>query len=150
MDVRTTWVWILFAAFALMSSGQKTYQKKDKIMFDFDSNNKNGKWLTVDDVVSFENEHGRIQPGTIVLMRTDWSKRWPDKLEYLGDDTPGDVSNLHFPGLSAESARLLANERQVGAIGVDVASIDTRDGKRGDGSGSCQWDEPPYRRCARA
>lgn len=80
--------------------------------------------LTAEDVVSFENAHGRIQPGTIVLMRTDWSERWPDKLAYLGDDTPGDVSNLHFPGLGAESARLLVNERQVGAIGVDVASID--------------------------
>jgi kynurenine formamidase len=80
--------------------------------------------LTVEDVTAFEAEHGRIEPGTIVLLRTDWSRRWPDRLAYLGDDTPGDASNLHFPAFGAESARLLVEERRVAAIGLDAASID--------------------------
>ncbi|MGB7180848.1 MAG: cyclase family protein, partial [Burkholderiaceae bacterium] len=31
--------------------------------------------LTIDFVKDWESEHGRIQPGSWVLMRTDWSKR---------------------------------------------------------------------------
>jgi kynurenine formamidase len=80
--------------------------------------------LSVDDVRQFEKTNGAIKPGTIVLLRTDWSKRWPNKKAYMGDDTPGDVSKLHFPSFGVEAARLLINERRVGAIGVDVASID--------------------------
>ena len=80
--------------------------------------------LTVDDVTAFEREHGAIAPGTIVLLRTDWSKRWPGKKEYLGDDTPGDATKLHFPSFGAEAARLLVEERRVAALGADVASID--------------------------
>ena len=80
--------------------------------------------LTREDVLSFEKRYGRIRQGTIVLLRTDYSKRWPDKKRYLGDDTPGEVANLHFPSFSEPAARLLVEERGVKALGVDVASID--------------------------
>ena len=80
--------------------------------------------LTRDDVLAFERTHGRIATGTIVLLRTGWSTRWPDKKSYLGDDTPNDASKLHFPSFGVEAARLLIQERRVGAIGADVASID--------------------------
>jgi kynurenine formamidase len=80
--------------------------------------------LTLDDVKGWEKAHGAIAPGTIVLLRTGWSRRWPDKKAYLGDDTPGDASKLHFPSYGAEAARYLVSERRVGAIGVDTASID--------------------------
>jgi kynurenine formamidase len=80
--------------------------------------------LTRDDVLGFEREHGRIAPGTIVLLRTGWSRFWPDRAAYLGDDTPGDASNLHFPSYGEDAARLLVEERQVAALGADVASID--------------------------
>ena len=80
--------------------------------------------LTSEDVLAFERRHGRIKPGTIVLLRSDWSKRWPDRKRYLGDDTPGDASHLHFPSFSEEAARLLVERRKVKALGVDVASID--------------------------
>lgn len=80
--------------------------------------------LTRDDVLAFERAHGKIAPGTIVLVRTGWSTRWPDKKSYLGDDTPNDASKLHFPSYGVEAARVLIQERKVAAIGVDVASID--------------------------
>ena len=80
--------------------------------------------LTSADVQRFEREHGRIPAGSIVLLRTGWSKRWPDKKTYLGDDTPGDASHLHFPSFGAEAATMLVTERRVGALGADVASID--------------------------
>jgi kynurenine formamidase len=74
-------------------------------------------------IEAFEAEHGAIAPGTIVLVRTDWSERWPDRALYLGDTKPGDVSNLHFPGIGADAAELLV-ERQVAAVGLDTASLD--------------------------
>jgi kynurenine formamidase len=79
--------------------------------------------LLPDDVTGWEAAHGRIPAGAIVLLRTGWSSRWPDKRAYLGDDTPGDASNLHFPSYGADAARLLV-ERGVAVIGVDTASID--------------------------
>ena len=80
--------------------------------------------LTREDVLAVERANGRIPPGTIVLLRTGWSTRWPDKKTYLGDDTPNDATKLHFPSFGVEAARLLIQERRVASIGVDVASID--------------------------
>lgn len=80
--------------------------------------------LSVEDVREFERQHGRIPPGSIVLLRTGWSRRWPDRKAYFGDDTPGDASRLHFPSFGVGAARLLVQERRVGALGADVASID--------------------------
>jgi kynurenine formamidase len=80
--------------------------------------------LTVEDVRDFESEHGRITDGSVVLLRTGWSRHWPDVRAYLGDDTPGDSSNLTFPSFGADAARLLVEERGVALLGVDTASID--------------------------
>ena len=80
--------------------------------------------LTPEDVRQFEARHGRIPRGSAVLLRTDWSRKWPDRKAYLGDDTPGDASRLHFPSYGEEAATLLVNDRHVAALGADVASID--------------------------
>jgi len=80
--------------------------------------------LTVDDVAAFEKRHGRIGPGTIVLLRTGWSRHWPNVKAYLGDDAPGDASKLSFPSYGADAVRLLVAERRAGVLGVDTASID--------------------------
>ncbi|MEM8996961.1 MAG: cyclase family protein, partial [Acidobacteriota bacterium] len=79
--------------------------------------------LTAEDVRAWEAEHGIIGQGTIVMLRTGWGEKWPDRKAYLGDDTPGDASNLHFPSYGEDSARLLV-ERGVAVLGVDTASID--------------------------
>lgn len=80
--------------------------------------------LTQGDVVAWEQRHGRIPRGAIVVLRTGWGQRWPDRKRYLGDDTPGDASRLHFPSYGADAATLLVKERRVAALGADVASID--------------------------
>lgn len=80
--------------------------------------------LTAADVEAHEAEHGPIEPGSLVLLRTGWSARWPDALSYLGDDTPGDASKLHFPSYGEDAARLLVEGRNVAVLGIDAASID--------------------------
>ncbi|HJR57869.1 MAG TPA: cyclase family protein [Vicinamibacterales bacterium] len=79
---------------------------------------------TPEDVLQFEKAHGPIARGSIVLLRTGWSRRWPDAKAYLGDDTPGDASKLSFPSFGADAARLLVEERGAAALGIDTASID--------------------------
>jgi kynurenine formamidase len=80
--------------------------------------------LAPEDIAAFERAHGRIPQGAIVLLRTDWSRFWPNVKQYLGDDTPGDASKLKFPGYGVEAARLLVEGRHVAVLGIDTASID--------------------------
>lgn len=80
--------------------------------------------IRVDDFLDWEKENGRIPEGAIVLVRTGFENRWPDKKRYLGTDAAGDTANLHFPGYSEQAARFLANERRVAAVGLDTASLD--------------------------
>ncbi len=80
--------------------------------------------LTLADVRAWEKSHGPVPSGAIVLVRTGWGKRWPDRKRYFGDDTPGDASKLHFPSYGKEAAEYLVRDRRAGALGVDTASID--------------------------
>lgn len=80
--------------------------------------------LNVEAIEAWEAEHGSIPPSSIVLLRTGWSSRWPEAESYLGDDTPGDASNLHFPGFGEDAVRLLVEERKISVLGIDTASID--------------------------
>ncbi|MCU1338168.1 MAG: putative metal-dependent hydrolase [Bryobacterales bacterium] len=79
--------------------------------------------VSAQDLTGWEQAHGAIAPGSIVLIRTGWGKYWPDKKQYLGSDVPGDTAHLHFPGLSRESAELLV-QRGVAGVGIDTASMD--------------------------
>ena len=75
------------------------------------------------DIEAWEKEHGRIPPAAIVIVRTGWSKFWPDRGRYMGSTAPGDVKNLHFPGVSPDAAKLLVT-RRIDGIGIDTASLD--------------------------
>lgn len=79
--------------------------------------------LTRDEVLSWEARHGQIPTGAIVLLRTGWSERWPDRERYFGSASREDASDLHFPSYGADAAELLV-ARGVAALGVDTASID--------------------------
>jgi len=80
--------------------------------------------LSLEDVRAWERRHGAIPAGSLVLLRTGWSARWPDKKRYLGDDRPGEVSGLHFPSYGKEAAQFLVESRKAAALGVDTGSID--------------------------
>jgi kynurenine formamidase len=97
--------------------------------------------LTREDIIEWEAKNGAIPQGSIVLLRTGWGSRWPDRNLYLGhkktaatpEETPsegkpaavkvGDL-DLNFPGYDSTAATYLAVERQVVGVGTDVISID--------------------------
>lgn len=81
--------------------------------------------VSVQDLTDWEQAQRSLN-GTIVLIRTDFSKRWPDAASYLGTAERGEaaVAKLHFPGLHPDAARWLVANRAVKAVGIDTASID--------------------------
>jgi kynurenine formamidase len=72
------------------------------------------------DVSAWEERHGRIPAGAIVLARTGWAARWSDEQQYRNMD---DAGLMHFPGFSVEAVRILI-ERRVSGLGVDTLSVD--------------------------
>ncbi|NBS34758.1 MAG: cyclase family protein [Methylocystaceae bacterium] len=80
--------------------------------------------LTLEDLAAWEKANGRVPQDAIFLLRTGWSQKWPERKAYLGDDTPGDATKLHFPSFGSEAVSFLIRERGVRMIGVDTASID--------------------------
>jgi kynurenine formamidase len=80
--------------------------------------------LTREYVQAWEGTHGKIQPGSWVLLRTDWSKRNnPDKFINAREDGP------HSPGFHKDCSHFLAVERDV--LGVGVETIGTDAGQAG-------------------
>jgi kynurenine formamidase len=79
--------------------------------------------LTVDDILRFEGQHGRIPAGAWVLMRTDWSKR-TDPERYQNYDESGQ----HTPGPSAQAVRFLVEERDVLGFGSEAIGTDAGQG----------------------
>jgi kynurenine formamidase len=81
--------------------------------------------VTVNDLQHAEAEQGKMTSESIVLLRTGFSRRWPDAASYLGTAERGAdaVPKLHFPGLHPDAAKWLV-ERGVRAVGIDTASID--------------------------
>ena len=79
-----------------------------------------------EDLTAWEQANGRIPDGAIVLFRTGWGSRWPDRARYLGTTKtgPAAVPELHFPGIHPDAARYLVEQRKVDAVGIDTPSID--------------------------
>lgn len=82
--------------------------------------------VTIADLTSWEAEYGPIPDGSILLIRTGWGARWNDRASYLGTSLSGPdaVAELHFPGVGAEAAAWLVDNRGIVAIGIDTPSID--------------------------
>ena len=87
---------------------------------------------TVEDFEGWELVQGSSLEDRIVLIRTGFSRFWPDRETYLGTAEQGKaaVAKLHFPGLDPSAADWLVSKRHIRMVGIDTASIDhgqTRD-----------------------
>lgn len=80
--------------------------------------------LTVKDIQHFENENGKIEPGSFVAFSSGWSKKWEDHEAYYNKDDKGQA---HTPGWSIEALKFLHEKRNVRAIGHET--LDTDSGK---------------------
>jgi kynurenine formamidase len=82
--------------------------------------------ITVADLKNWEDKHGLIPEGAIVLLYTGFGKFYTDKVSYTGTSKSGAsaVPELHFPGLHPDAAKWLAAERKINAVGLDTPSID--------------------------
>jgi kynurenine formamidase len=82
--------------------------------------------VTVEDLRRWEQSQQASLREKIILIRTGFASRWPNRAEYLGTTATGRVavSQLHFPGLDPAAAEWLAVERRVKCVGIDTASID--------------------------
>jgi kynurenine formamidase len=76
--------------------------------------------LALEDIQTFEHNHGKIPPHSCVMMFSGWGK-FVKTATYMGVDAQG---NKHFPGFSVAAVEFLATERQIAGIGVDVISFD--------------------------
>ena len=82
--------------------------------------------ISVQDITTWESNHGRLPVASIVLFRTGYGKYWPDRKQYLGTERfgPEAVAKLRFPGISKEAAQFLVDQRSISAVGIDTPSID--------------------------
>jgi hypothetical protein len=60
--------------------------------------------LKVKDIRRFERRHGRIPRGSVVFVRSDWSRRWPD---------PALAGLTEFPGVSLAALKFLHLKRHI-------------------------------------
>lgn len=77
--------------------------------------------LLVDDLLSWEDQYGRIPVGAFVALRTDWSKRWPNHDAMHNRDS----SNIsHTPGWSLDALAYLYEDCQITASGHETIDPD--------------------------
>jgi kynurenine formamidase len=75
-----------------------------------------GYHLRRSDIESWEKRNGKIPAGSVVMVRSDWSKRWPD---------PALASQTVFPGVSLEALQFLHEERHILFHGHEPLDTDT-------------------------
>lgn len=74
--------------------------------------------LGVDTIQHFERSSGRVAAGSIVLVRTGWSRFFHDGPRYVGTE-----DRWAWPGVHADAAQLLI-DRGIRGIGLDTIGLD--------------------------
>ena len=77
--------------------------------------------VSVDDVLRWEKQHGRVPAGALVAMLSGWADRISTPERFLNRDARG---TMHAPGFSEAAAKFLVTERDISAVGVDTLSLD--------------------------
>jgi kynurenine formamidase len=78
-------------------------------------------FLHVSDIRAWERRHGRIPAGSVVMVRSDWSKRWtedPVKAKELAADP-------NFPSVGLDALKFLHLERNILFHGHEPLDTDT-------------------------
>ena len=75
-----------------------------------------GYHLQVSDIAKWESSNGRIPEGAVVMVRSDWSKDWPD---------PALATRTPFPGVSLDALKFLHLQRHILFHGHEPLDTDT-------------------------
>jgi len=71
---------------------------------------------SVEDVKAWEAKHGSIPAGSVVMVRSDWHKRWEDTARY---------NKKPFPGVGLDALKFLHLERNILFHGHEPLDTDT-------------------------
>jgi kynurenine formamidase len=74
-----------------------------------------GYHATVADILAWEKRHGRVPAGSVVMIRSDWSKRWND---------PKRFTARPFPGVSLAALKFLYLDRRIMLQGHEPLDTD--------------------------
>ena len=74
--------------------------------------------LSVEEVRAWERRRGRIPAGSVVMVRSDWHRRWPDSKRFQPADG-------RFPGVSLAALKFLHLERQILLHGHEPLDTDS-------------------------
>jgi kynurenine formamidase len=82
-----------------------------------------GYHLQRSDIQSWESRNGKVPPGSVVMVRSDWSKKWPD---------PALADEKIFPGVSLDALKFLHEERHILFHGHEPLDTDTTPNLEGE------------------
>ncbi|ACL60812.1 cyclase family protein [Methylobacterium nodulans] len=82
-----------------------------------------GYHLQVADIAAWEARHGRIPEGSVVMVRSDWSKRWAETERFR---------QKPFPGVSLAALKFLHLERKILFHGHEPLDTDTTPNLEGE------------------
>ena len=77
--------------------------------------------LQVSDIQAFEKKHGRIPEGSVVMVRSDWSKKWTTDAAKAKELAADPV----FPGVSLKAIQFLHLKRHILFHGHEPLDTDT-------------------------
>jgi len=75
-----------------------------------------GYQMAVSDITDWESRNGRIPEGSVVFIRSDWSKKWPD---------PKLATEPAFPGVTVDALKFLHEQRKILFHGHEPLDTDT-------------------------
>ena len=82
-----------------------------------------GYHATVADIQAWERKHGKIPEGSVVMIRSDWSKKWSDVQRF---------NQKPFPGVSLAALKFLHLERKILFHGHEPLDTDTTPNLEGE------------------
>jgi len=75
-----------------------------------------GYHATIDDVKAWEAKHGQVPEGSVVMIRSDWYKKWSDTANF---------AKAPFPGIKLDTLQFLHLERKILFHGHEPLDTDT-------------------------
>jgi len=82
-----------------------------------------GYHCSVADIKAWEDKYDKIPEGSVVMVRSDWSARWPDDPNF---------NQKPFPGVGLDALKYLHEERKILFHGHEPLDTDTTPGLEGE------------------